>query len=591
VSRAGAVLLPMAVAYGLAADLVAQHHGRTSTYAGATGWALAVELAAGSALVAAGFALSQSGRGRGVGPLVLAAGFVWFAPDWIGWEGGPALVRSLGMVAAGLAIPLLVHAALAFPQGRLASRAERALVAAVYVEAAVIAVGRALFRDPFAVVGCWDNCTVNSFLIRSEPRLARALDWVDLRFAIALAAVFAALVAWRLTTATSSALGRLAPVLAAAAALLAFGAGRAVDLLREPIEDPRAASFAALFVGRSAAAAALAVALGWALVRTRRTRRAVERLAVELAELPRPGALEAALGVAAGDPSLRISYRLRGDDRYVDHDGRAVDRPSPSGTRTVTPILRDGRPVALVEHDPTVLDGGFQGQIGSAARLAVENERLQSEALAQLLELRASRARIVAAGDEVRRRLERDLHDGAQQRLVALSFALRIARAKLGPEPDPRVAEPLERAERSLADALAAVRAVANGLFPATLASSGLATAVEELAELAPITIDLVAVPDRRLPTEVEAAAYGVIREAVENAALHSRANAVAISASYSADAVHVEARDDGIGGADPARGLGLLDVADRVGALGGRLTILSPVGAGTRVEAEIPCA
>jgi signal transduction histidine kinase len=238
-----------------------------------------------------------------------------------------------------------------------------------------------------------------------------------------------------------------------------------------------------------------------------------------------------------------------------------------------------------------VLDGAFQSQIGSAARLAIENERLQAEALAQLSELQESRARIVAAGDDVRRRLERDLHDGAQQRLVALSFALRIARSKLGPEPDPRVAEPLERAERALADALAAARAVANGLFPATLASSGLATAVEELAELAPIRIDLVAVPDRRLPAAVEAAAYGVIREAVENAALHSRANAVAISASCGAEAIRVEARDDGVGGADPARGLGLLDVADRVGALGGRLTILSPVGAGTRVEAEIPCA
>src|SRR5207237_7388954 len=176
-------------------------------------------------------------------------------------------------------------------------------------------------------------------------------------------------------------------------------------------------------------------------------------------------------------------------------------------------------------------DDAFEDQIGSAARLAVENERLQAEALAQLIELRESRERIVQAGDAIRRRLERDLHDGAQQRLVALSFALRLALAKLGPTPGCRVSAPLADAERALAEALAAVRAVANGLFPATLASSGLAYAVEELAELAPIPIDVEAVPEQRLPAAVEAAAYGVIREAVENAALHAEAGTVSVSA------------------------------------------------------------
>ena len=257
----------------------------------------------------------------------------------------------------------------------------------------------------------------------------------------------------------------------------------------------------------------------------------------------------------------------------------------------MTSIVRDRRPVALVQHDPAVLNGDFQSQIGSAAGLAVDNERLQAEALAQLSELRESRARIVETGDAVRRRLERDLHDGAQQRLVALSFARRLAQAKLGAEADARVAEPLAEAERSLAEALAAVRAVANGLFPATLASSGLAYAVEELAELAPIPIDVEAVPDRRLPTAVEAAAYGVIREAVENAALHAGAGTVSISAFCRSDIVVVEAADDGIGGADPECGVGLLEVADRVGALGGRFTISSPAGGGTHIRAEIPCA
>jgi len=310
-----------------------------------------------------------------------------------------------------------------------------------------------------------------------------------------------------------------------------------------------------------------------------------------LAQAPEPGSLEAALARATGDASLRIVYRLRHTEEYVDSRGLPVPTPSGSTNTAVTPIVREGRPIALLEHDRTVLDDSFPDQIGSAARLAVENEQLQAEARARLIELRQSHSRIVEASDAVRRQLERDLHDGAQQRLVALSFGLRLARAKLGPDPDPVVIETLTDAERALAGALAAVRAVANGLFPATLASSGLAYAVEELAELAPIRIDVEAVPDRRLATPVEAAAYGVIREAVENAALHAKANAISISVFCRPNTVVVDAADDGIGGADPERGVGLQDVADRVSALGGKLTILSPAGAGTHIHAEIPCA
>ena len=153
------------------------------------------------------------------------------------------------------------------------------------------------------------------------------------------------------------------------------------------------------------------------------------------------------------------------------------------------------------------------------------------------------------------------------------------------------MAEALTDAGRALGEALAAVRSVANGIFPAALASSGLAYALEELAELSPIRIDVRAVPDHRLAAPVEAAAYGVIREAIENAALHAQASAVSISALCRPNAVVVDAADDGIGDADPERGVGLLEAADRVGALGGTLTILSPAGGGTQIHAEIPCA
>jgi signal transduction histidine kinase len=586
-----AALVPAAVAYGIAAESVAAHHGQLTTYAGSSGWLTAPELTAGWGLVAAGLLTWRLRPGIPVGPLVVAAGFAWFSPDWVGWEGGPAWVRSVGMLAAGVWLALLVHAALAFPQRRPGSFASRAFVAVVYAETAIIAIGQALFRDPFDVVECWDNCTDNSFLIHSDPGLARALTTIDLRFALVLALAFAALSVRRLAAASRPARLLLAPVLAAGVAVTTVHAAHAVALIRTPLEAPADSTFAALFVGQCLAVSGLALALGWELVRTRRARQAVERLVVELAQAPEPGSLEAALARATGDPSLRIVYRLRDDDRQVDSRGRPVPTPAASSRRAVTPIVRDGRPIALLKHDRTVLDHSFQAQIGCAARLAVENEQLHAEALARLAELRESRARIVEASDAVRRQLERNLHDGAQQRLIALAFALRLAGGKLGAHPEPIVAEALTDAERALGEALAAVRSVANGLFPAALMSSGLAYALEELAELAPIRIDVRAVPDHRLAAPVEAAAYVVIREAIENAALHARASAVSISAFCRPNVVVVDAADDGIGGADPERGVGLLDVADRVGALGGTLTILSPAGGGTRIHAEIPCA
>jgi signal transduction histidine kinase len=591
VSALQATLVPAAVVYGIAAEGVARHHGRLTTYAGNSGWLLALELAAGWGLVAAGLVTWRLRPGISAGPLAVAAGFAWFAPDWVGWDGGPAWVRSVGMLASGLWLALLVHAAAVFPDRRLASWAPRALVAVVYAETAIVAIGRALFRDPFYVVDCWDNCTDNSFLIRSDPGLARTLATFDLRFALVLAFAFAALSARRLTAASGPARRLLAPVLASGVAVTALHAAHAVALLRTPLEAPSDSTFTALFLGQCLAVSAVALALGWEEVRARGARQAVERLVVELAEAPEPGSLEAALARATGDPSLRIVYRLRDGDRYVDSGGRPVETPVASGSRAVTPIVRDGRPIALLEHDRTLLNDSFQDQIGPATRLAVENEQLQAEALARLAELRESRARIVEASDAVRRQLERDLHDGAQQRLIALAFGLRLARGALGADPEPVVADALADAERALTQALTAVRAVANGLFPTALASSGLAYAVEELAELAPIRVDVRAVPDHRLAAPVEAAAYGVIREAIENAALHARASAVSVSAFCGPDVVVVDAADDGIGGADPERGVGLVDVADRVGALGGTLTILSPAGGGTRIHAEIPCA
>ncbi len=584
-------ILPAAFAWGLFAEIVARRHGQVTTHAGASGWASATELLAGSGLMAAGFLTWRRRPALPVGPLVLAAGFAWFAPDLVGWEGGPAIVRSIGMAVAGLWLALLVHAFLVFPHRRLPSLAAHTLVVAVYAETALVDAGRALFRNPYDAVDCWDNCTANSFLVHDSPNGAHALDWIDLRVAILLAAAVIALATWRFAVATAPARRLLMPILMAGAAVTLVHATHAIAVLHTPLETPSGRTFVTIFIVQALAVSTVALMLTWELIRGHRARRAVEQLVTELAQAPEPGSLQAMLARATGDPSLEIVYRLLETDEYVDGRGRSVSGSQSSPTRAVTPIVRDGRRVALLAHDSVALSHTFQYEIGAAVRIAIENERLRASALAQLNELRASRARIVAMSDNVRQSLERDLHDGAQQRLVALSFGMRVARTELGEDADGTVVEALAEAAQALDGALRAVREVANGLFPTALTNAGLAYAIEELAELALIRVEVEALPDRRFPPPVEAAAYGVIREAVENATLHAGAPSVWVSAVWREGAVIVEAADDGVGGAKPDRGVGLLDVADRVGALGGRFGLTSPVGGGTRIQAEIPCA
>jgi PAS domain S-box-containing protein len=219
-----------------------------------------------------------------------------------------------------------------------------------------------------------------------------------------------------------------------------------------------------------------------------------------------------------------------------------------------------------------------------------EVHRLNAELRARLEDLAASRARIVTAGDVERRRLERNLHDGAQQRLVALSLSLRMALAKVGSDPERAVAI-LAAANEELALALAELRELARGLHPAVLSDRGLKAAVETLAARAPVPVEIAEIPEGRLPEPVEAAAYYLIAEALTNVAKYANASAVRVRVVADDERVLVEVSDDGIGGADPAGGSGLRGLADRVEALGGSLDVASAAGAGTSLRAEIPAA
>jgi signal transduction histidine kinase len=324
----------------------------------------------------------------------------------------------------------------------------------------------------------------------------------------------------------------------------------------------------------------------WGLLRTRLAQSGA------VAEIVRSTGddLRAALASGLGDPSIELAYWLPERKVYVDREGRAVDLPD-GATRSSTRIEHEGRCIAAILHDPSLNEQpGLVKAAGAAAALALENQRLEAELRARVEELSTSRARIVQVALEERRRLERDLHDGAQQRLVALRLQLRLARDRA--DKDPAAAQTmLDGAMGELDEALADLRELARGIHPAVLADRGLEPALSALAGRAPLPVEVATAPAERLPAPVEAAAYFVVAEALTNVAKYAQASSARVAVERRNGHAVVEIRDDGVGGADPARGSGLTGLADRLSALDGRLEVDSPEGGGTVVRADIPCA
>jgi signal transduction histidine kinase len=567
---------PAALAVGLGALAVAQGPGRFTTYAGRSGLTATLTVVAGLALVAAGLVTSFSRPVGRIGDLAVLAGLIWFAPVWVGWDKGPPLVRSLGMLAGGFTFPLLLHLVLAYPSGQLHGRA-RVLVAAAYLEAALAALGQALFRSPFYDPNCWANCSDNLFRVRSLPQLARAMEATDRWFTVAAATALVALCARRLLRDSGPARRALLPVALPGVLLAVTVIAHTIALQRTPLEAPSDPVFWTIFVTGCVAVLLLAAGLVWAAVRTRVQRRAVARIATSLGQAPPPGSLEAALAQAVGDPGLQIAYWLPHLEHYVDAEGRPVAQPVAAPGRAVTTLVRDSRQIAVVAHTAALPD--LERELGAAARLALENERLQAEALAQLDQLRASRVRIVETGDAERRRLERDLHDGAQQRLLALSYDLRLARAQAKAD-DPQTTSLLTLADDQARAALVELRELAHGIYPAILAEAGLTPALASLADTAPLSVESLAEVEGRYPAAVEAAAYLVVAEALDDAAGRGASHAT-VSVTRDGGQLVVTVDDDGT-----KRTTAMVQLADRVGALDGTLAV-EP----TRLRAELPCA
>jgi signal transduction histidine kinase len=372
----------------------------------------------------------------------------------------------------------------------------------------------------------------------------------------------------------------------AVAGVVAFGALMAAYLARlAGAASPNAFDVFAFYASAAVPVAVLAV-----LIQRRLAQGAVAGLVVALGGPGQAGDPREALARALGDPSLALGYWFAAESRYVDRDGRAVELPAPDSGRRSTVVERDGQPVAVLIHDPALEHNArLVESVGAAAGLALENERLQAELRARLVELQASRARLVEATDAERRRIERDLHDGTQQRLVSIAMSLGLAESKLpadGAQAKPIVAQTRE----ALAAALAELRDLTQGIYPTILTERGLAAALDELCGRAAITAHLRLFLDGRLPAPVETAAYYVVSEALTNAAKHSRATGVRVAATCAGGLLTIEVTDDGVGGAGAGRGSGLRGLADRVEALGGTLTVSSPAGRGTTLRAELPC-
>jgi signal transduction histidine kinase len=339
-------------------------------------------------------------------------------------------------------------------------------------------------------------------------------------------------------------------------------------------------------LGYAVAVSGLAAALAGGLLYAQWERPGPRTLLGELPEI-RSEPLRAALAAALGDPSLEIGYWAHDAATYVDAAGRKLQLPTPGSARQVTRIEDDGHALAALVHDPAVLDSpAMLAAVATIARMAAANARLQIEVRGRLAELEASRVRLLRSEDAERRRLEARLRDGAERRLLALEHTLERARARTrgGSESARRIARAQEQLTRTLDD----LRALARGLHPRALTEHGLCGGLTALAEGSHVPVEL-SLATGCLGEEIETIGYFVCSEALANVAKHAAAEHVSISVAVADDRVQIRIVDDGVGGADPARGSGIRGIRDRVESLGGVLRIDSAPGAGTSVLAELP--
>ena len=554
------------VALSAAAVTVAVVHGEPGdSLAGDSAIALTAEVAAGLLLVAAASAARAPAAFR---VLLAAAGVAWLIGEWNSPGAGAAF--SAGLVLYAAWPPLLAHAALRYGEDSLGRPAIALLVVAYVNSLLVLGAGSAVLFDPLEQ-GCL-GCPANHLLVSAHPQAMHDVGRAGLLVAFAWSAAFAVLVLVRLARATGARRRLEMPVLLPAVAAIALFGARALHgadrgfLSNDPTDR-------ALWAAQVVVVALLAASVAWQRIRARRMRARLARLVVDLGQSPPPGGLRDQLARAFGDPSIELLHATDDEAGWIDGDGRPADLPQ-DPDREVTRVLAGGRELSAVVHRPGLLEEpSIAAELADAARLALEHERLGAIRRAHLHSLRASRARIVATADAERRSLERDLHDGAQQRLATLAIAIRLARRRFA-SGDPCLDGELGAAEEGLRAALAELRELAHGLIPAVLAHEGLRPAVEALADRSPRLV-VAGLPTRRFAAPVESAAYFVVAESLRR----SGDGDVAVSAR--AEDGRLIVRLEAAGGIAGST----TDLEDRVGAVGGTLTTTTH-----DLLAELPC-
>ncbi|MBB4660563.1 sensor histidine kinase [Conexibacter arvalis] len=533
-------------------------------------WTIVLWPAAAWIYLLAGIAAWRRRPYNRIGPLLIAAGFVLLASGLVGDE--PA-IEAIALIVATLPYALVVHLLHAFPSGRLQGRLSVLTVAAGYAVCLLLQVPQYLFGPETALQ------------VADRPDLADAALRLQWTAGSAVMVVTAVILARRVRDADPSERRALG-------GLYLYGI---LAVLLVPLSSQVARAWTDevsvwLGVAQLGIVAGVAVAFLAAMVRGGFARSArIEELAAWLAGDMRAGELRDVLAEALGDPTVELLYWAPDRGRHLDVDGRPVALPD-APTRAVVDVSHGDRKVGAIVHDRALAgDEGLVRAAGRAVALAFDNERLMADLRASREALRASRARIVAAADDERRRIARDLHDGLQARLLLL--AVHANGVRTDAQASAQVRARARELEAGLDEAITELRELAQGVVPAALTERGLAAALEDLLDRVPIPsrLEVGGVTRTALRGAAESTAYFVVSEAVANAVKHAGARELDVAVRLSDGWLRVEVRDDGAGGARLGDGAGLRSMADRVEALGGEVAIASEPGGGTCVAARIP--
>ncbi|MFI6503068.1 sensor histidine kinase [Nonomuraea typhae] len=534
---------------------------------GAAGWLELPWRLFGLAGVVIGFLALRSTSWTRAGPLIVTLGAAYYLGELRAAE--HPVVFAAGFCGAYLWVGVTAQLALTWPTGRIGDRTTGAVIVVCYLAAVGSQVARYLADRPRPP---WYFSTAYPYTPAAKAGSV---------LLVACALLVAAVIVRRWSRASPVRRRPSAPVWAAIVSTALLGTSAALASL---LEAPVAAENALLLTALAVAVALVPVMVFARFARMARARWRLTALVLEHELHTEPDQLERRLAEALGDPSLRLAY-VAEDGAHVDGRGRPAGLAA-APYRAITPVRRGGAVIAVIEHDEALHE---QRQIARTAAevagVAIEGARRYALIGAQVEQLRTSRLRLAATAFEERRRIQRDLHDGAQQQLFAVLVLIDLARRRLAPgdSGDGEGLAVLKRAHAQLRDAIQALRELTQGIYPTTLVEHGLAAAVEGLADVAPIPVSFT-VPRGRWPRPAETTAYFAISEALTNCYKHAQAGHVEIRVEHDGDGLRIEVRDDGRGGAVDPGGL-----RDRVSTVGGRVEIDSTPGQGTTVVLHVP--